>query len=280
MALMAVPLSLSRGKIDYYLLPLLPAASLVVGGHLAAAWDHVDRMWARGALVALALIALVPAAVASRIPTDWLPAWPAQVALIALGAMVALGAALAALRPSPTRLAAVFALGTAATFALLAGAFLPAFRGAQPNADVVADVVREKAWRPDAVMAACGDPARAGRDLLFDARVVVQDRCDVWNPAASHLPFLLLVGPEQRRSLESVPGIREVAVYRCLPAAALSLGPLLAGLEEERFVLLANYRTDDPVAEVKRRRDRKRALRLEAAAWEAAQRAAQAPVRP
>jgi 4-amino-4-deoxy-L-arabinose transferase-like glycosyltransferase len=280
MALMAVPLSLSRGKIDYYLLPLLPAASLVVGAHLAAQWDRIDRAWARAALIALAPIALAPAAVAARLPTDWLPGWTAQVALILVGSAIAFAAALAAARPSPRRLAAVFAGGTAATLALLAGVFLPAFRTAQPNADVVADVRRERAWRPDAVLAACGDPARVSRDLLFEARVVAQERCDVWNPASSHRPFLLLVGPEQRRSLELVPGIREVADYRCLPAAALSLGPILAGLEEERFVLLANYPTDDPVAEVKRRQDRKRALRREAAAYEAAQLQAGAPVRP
>jgi 4-amino-4-deoxy-L-arabinose transferase-like glycosyltransferase len=280
MALMAVPLSLSRGKIDYYLLPLLPAASLVIGAHLAAPWDRVDRVWARAALIAFATISLAPAAVAARVPTDWLPRWAAQVTLICLGSAIALLAALAAIRPSPRRLAAVFAGGTAATFALLAGVFLPAFRTAQPNAGVVADVRRERAWRPDAVLATCGDPARVTRDLLFDARVVAQERCDVWNPASSRRPFLLLVGPEQSRSLESVPGIREVAVYRCLPAAAMSLGPILAGLQEESFVLLANYRTDDPVAEVKRRQDRKRALRREAAAYEAAPLQAGAPVRP
>jgi len=278
MGLMAVPLSLSRGKIDYYLLPLLPAASLVVGAHLAAAWDRIDRAWARGALLAFAPIALVPAALQARIPTEWLPSWPAQVALVAVGAAVALAAALAALRPTPARAALVMGGGTAATLALLAGLFLPAFRSAQPNAAVVADVVRERAWRPDAELAVCGDPARAARDVLFQARVVAQERCDVWNPAASHRPFLLLVRPEQQRSLESVPGLREVATYRCVPAAAMNLGQILAGLEVEPFVLLANYPTDDPVAETKRKQDRKRALRRAAAEWEAEQRAA--AVRP
>ena len=285
MGLMAVPLSLSRGKIDYYLLPLLPAASLVIGSHLAAEWDRTDREWARAALIAFAVIALVPAALQPRIPTDWLPGWPAQVALTVLGAAAALAAALAAARPSPSRVAAVFAGGTAATLALLAGAFLPAFRAAQPNGAVVTDVRRERAWRPDAEVAACGDPARVARDLLFETRLVAQDRCDVWNPASSRLPFLLLVGTEQRRSLESVPGIREVAVYHCVPAAAMTLGQILSGLEPEPFVLLANYHTDDPVAETKRVKDRKRALRRAAADWEAAQRqaagaSAAPPVRP
>jgi 4-amino-4-deoxy-L-arabinose transferase-like glycosyltransferase len=276
-ALMAVPLSLSRGKIDYYLLPLLPAASLVIGSHLAAPWDRIDREWARAALLAFAAIALVPAALQPRLPTDWLPGWPSQVALIAMGAAVALAAALAAARPSPPRLAVVFAGGTAATLAILAAAFLPAFRAAQPNAAVVTDVQRERAWRPDVELAACGDPARVARDLLFHARLTAQERCDVWNPASSRRPFLLLVGPEQRRSLESVPGIREVAVYRCLPAAAMTLGQILGGLEIEPIVLLANYHTDDPMAETKRVKDRKRALRREVAAWEAAGRPVASP---
>jgi 4-amino-4-deoxy-L-arabinose transferase-like glycosyltransferase len=282
MALMVVPLSLSRGKIDYYLLPLMPAASLVVGSHLAARWDAVDLEWARAALVAFAVVALAPVALQARVPTDWLPGWPAQVGLIALGSAIALAAALAAARPTPVRVGAVFAGGTAAMLALLAGVFLPAFRDAQPNAAVVSDVRRERHWRPDATLAACGDPARVARDLLFDARLVAQERCDVWDPASSRLPFLLLVGPEQRRSLEAVPGIREVAVYRCVPAAAMTLGRILSGLDVEPMVLLANYPTDDPVAETKRRQDRKRALRREAAAWEEAKRRAAegAPIRP
>ena len=40
----------------------------------------------------------------------------------------------------------------------------------------------------------------------------------------------------------------------------------MSGLETESFVLLANYHTDDPAAEIKRRRDRKHALREAAAA--------------
>jgi len=280
MGLMAVPLSLSRGKIDYYLLPLLPAASLVIGSHLASEWDRTDREWARAALIAFAVIALVPAALQPRLPTDWLPGWPSQVALIVLGAAVALAAALAAARPSPSRTAAVLAAGTATPLALLAAAFLPAFSSAQPNAAVVADVRRERTWRPDAELAACGDPSRVARDLLFEARLTAQDRCDVWAPASSRLPFLLLVGPEQRRSLDLVPGIREIAVYHCVPAGGMSLGQILGGLETEPIILLANYHTDDPVAETKRVKDRKRALRREAAAWEAAQRQAAASVSP
>jgi 4-amino-4-deoxy-L-arabinose transferase-like glycosyltransferase len=280
MGLMAVPLSLSRGKIDYYLLPLLPAAALVVGAHLSAAWVRLDRTWARVALLVFALITLAPMWMASRLPTDWQPGWEGQKGLVLIGSAVALAAALAATRPTPGRLTQVFTAGTVATFALGAGVFLPAFRAAQPNAEVVDDVRRERAFRPDAGVVVCGDPARVARDLLFEARVVAQERCDVWDPASSHRPFLLLVGPEQRRSLEAVPGIRDVDSYRCVPAASLSLRAVAQGLREERFVLLANYATDDPVAEIKRRQDRKRALRQEAAAYAARLAAEAAAVRP
>jgi len=65
-----------------------------------------------------------------------------------------------------------------------------------------------------------------------------------------------------------------------VPAGGMSLGQILGGLETEPIILLANYHTDDPVAETKRVKDRKRALRREAAAWEAAQRQAAASVSP
>ena len=58
--------------------------------------------------------------------------------LIFFGTGLGVAAAVAAARPSPRRLTLVFAAGTVATFALAAGVFLPAFRAAQPNADVVA----------------------------------------------------------------------------------------------------------------------------------------------
>ena len=60
----------------------------------------------------------------------------------------------------------------------------------------------------------------------------------------------------------------------------MTLGQILGGLETEPIVLLANYPTDDPVAETKRVKDRKRALRREAVAWEAAQREQASPAPP
>jgi 4-amino-4-deoxy-L-arabinose transferase-like glycosyltransferase len=264
MAAMAVPLSLARGKIDYYLLPLLPAASLVVGRYVAAtAWTAVDRLWARCVLVVAAIGFAGLPAVESRLPVEWLPSATAQVLFVLVVAGAALGAGLAAARPTQRRLVGALAGGTSAVALVAVGLFLPAFRARQPNAEVVADVARELAYRPDAHVVVCGDPTRARRDLLFGVRVAAQERCDVWSPASSRIAFLMLVQKEQRLSLASVPGLREVAEYRGLPATALTLGGLLAGLEPEPFVLLANYPTTDPVAETKRKRDRKRALRAE-----------------
>jgi 4-amino-4-deoxy-L-arabinose transferase-like glycosyltransferase len=44
---MLVPLSLSRGKIDYYILPLYPPVSLAIGHFFAMrTWGALERSWA------------------------------------------------------------------------------------------------------------------------------------------------------------------------------------------------------------------------------------------
>ena len=282
MGLMAVPLSLSRGKIDYYLLPLLPAASLVIGSHLAAPWDRADRAWARAALIAFALIALVPAALQPRIPTDWLPAWPAQVALIALGGGrrpgrgPGRGATLTFAGWPPCSRAA-----PRPRFALLAGAFLPAFRDAQPNAAVVTDVQRERAWRPDAELAACGDPvARQPRPSLRRAARPRRTAATCGIPRRRACPSCSSSAPRSGARWSRCRASARSPSIGASPPPAMTVGQILGGLETERIVLLANYPTDDPVAETKRVQDRKRALRQAAAEWEAAQREHPAPAPP
>jgi 4-amino-4-deoxy-L-arabinose transferase-like glycosyltransferase len=262
LALMAVPLSLARGKIDYYLLPLAPAASLVVARFLTARdWDAIDRRWAQATAAAFAAgILLVPLA-AGRVPLDWLAPAPAQVVLVVVAVTAAFLAVMAARRPAPALVAAALGGGTAAVFLVLAAWFLPAFRGAQPNGPLTADVIRERRYRPDAAVVLCSDPVRVQRDLLFDARIVVQERCDLWGLVASSHPFLLVLGPEEAQSLSRLPRVREIATYRGLPATALTLGGIFTGLQPQPLALVANFDTDDPVAEVKRKKDRKRALR-------------------
>jgi 4-amino-4-deoxy-L-arabinose transferase-like glycosyltransferase len=260
--LMLVPLSLSHGKIDYYLLPLYPALSLLIGRFFAGgAFDRFERIWTRTALVllaaALALLPLARHAIAPR----WLPGGVAVAFVFALAVAGAVACGAAAFRPRPQRVLGVLSLSFASVFLGLVSFFLPAFWSAQPNSEIVANVVRERQYRPDAQVVACTDPSRAERDLLFYARIVVANRCDLWSLAPSKAPFLLLLAPSERASLASVPGLREISTHRYLPATALTLDGLLETRPPGVMTLAANYRTDDPVAENKRRQDRKHELR-------------------
>ncbi len=262
LALMAVPLSLARGKIDYYLLPLAPAASLVVARFLCARpWDRFDRRWAQVTASAFGIGMLALPWMTGRVPLDWLPAAPAQVLLVLVCVAASVAALLAARRPTAKRVAGALGGGAAAVFLVLAGWFLPAFRSAQPSGPLVADVVRERAYRRDAVVALCRDPARVQRDLLFGARIVVDERCDLWALAASSHPFLLVLEPGEAQSLALLPNVREIATYRAVPATALTFGGLASGVAPQPLILAANFPTDDPIAEAKRKKDRKRSLR-------------------
>lgn len=264
LGLMLVPLSLSRGKIDYYLLPFYPAASLVVARFFTAVdWRARERNWARVVLVLAAVaLALLPAFLFAQ-PEPWVPSRPALGVLSALLGLAVLASVWAALRPTPPRTLATLAASSAVVIGSLGALVVPAFHAAQPLATVAEDVRRELRFRPEATVVACSDPARVQRELLFHARTVVEERCDLWAIASSSRPFLLILDPEERRSLLAAEGVREVARYRYLPAVALALAGVLERPEPSEMTLAANFATDDPVAEAKRRRDRKRALRGE-----------------
>jgi 4-amino-4-deoxy-L-arabinose transferase-like glycosyltransferase len=261
--LMAVPLSLARGKIDYYLLPLLPAACLIVGRYLVAVpWDRIDRLWARVTLALCACGLLGLLLLDRALPAPWLPGAGPRLALIAVVVAGAWGVVRAAWHPSGPRVLWTLSAASAAAFAVLAAWFLPAFRTAQPNAALVDDVRRELQYTPEAALAFCEDPARVRRDLLFFARLTAEERCDLWATASARRPYLLLVRPQERAALEAAE-LREIGRYRGLPATALTLGGLMAGVSPQDLVLAANFPTADPVAEVKRKKDRKRALAQE-----------------
>jgi 4-amino-4-deoxy-L-arabinose transferase-like glycosyltransferase len=254
-ALVLVPLSLSRGKIDYYLLPIYPAVSLVIGRYFARVpWTRADRAWASVVLAlqaaALALLLVLP----PRIPDAWLPgALPRAL----LPGVVAAGAALfvaVAVRPTPRRAAVVLSSLVAAAWLVIVGWFLPAFASAQPNRAIVADVARERSFRPDFRMAFCSDPTRVRRDVLLHVRVAAFSECDLWSLAGSREPFLLLATPAEDASFRADPRYREIARYRYLPASALTLGGLFAVREPGEVVLGANFATSDPVAERKKKR--------------------------
>jgi hypothetical protein len=207
-----------------------------------------------GAL-ALALAPLL----ASRLPPDWQPPQPLR--WLAHGVALGLCAALAwaALRLTQARATALLAAAPAAVFLFAAGVYLPALRRAQPNAAIVADVSRERIFRPDAQLVFCTDPTRVARDLLFAARVNALERCDLWAPAASRLPFLLLLPEEQREGLRTAT--RFVGEYDYVPGEVTTLSRLMRPVEPARLVLLANYSTTDPEADRRFRKDRKRRVR-------------------
>ena len=260
-----LPLSLSRGKLDYYLLPLYPAIALLVARWLVAVrpWDAFDRAWSRGAsfvaAAGLGALALLP----GRFDAGWLPSPAACQLLVAMAVIAALASLAAAMRPSPRRLFVTLATSSAAMGLILATFFLPAFRAGQPNTALAEDIRRESQFRPEVRVVACDDPARVERDVLFEARVTVERRCDLWNVAPSFQPFLFVLRPEEQASLEAIPGFHEVARYRYLPAATLTLSGLLEPKAAGVMVLGANFATGDPVAEARRKKQRKQELREE-----------------
>ena len=262
LALMLVPLSLSRGKIDYYLLPFYPAASLVIARFfLTVPWRVLERNWARAVLALAAVaLALIPPFLAGH-PEPWVPSRAVLGIVSAAFGCAVLGCTWAALRPTPGRTLPTLALAAALVIGCLGGLVVPAFYAAQPVDALVEDVRREQRYRPDATVVACSDPARAQRDLLFHARTVVEERCDLWALLSSSRPFLLILYPEEGRSLLAAEGVREVGRYRYMPAAALTLAGVLDRPAPAEMALAANFATDDPVAQAKARRDRKRALR-------------------
>src|SRR5262249_1387783 len=102
--LMLVPLSLSRGKLDYYLLPLYPALSLLIGHYVVEwPWRRSEPIWARGVLVRLAGVLVVAVLMPSHIPKHWLPG-PEVRLLVSAATLLGAGALLAvAARPTPPR---------------------------------------------------------------------------------------------------------------------------------------------------------------------------------
>jgi 4-amino-4-deoxy-L-arabinose transferase-like glycosyltransferase len=263
-----VPLSLSRGKIDYYLLPLYPPLSLVLGRYFAAtAWRRRDRNWARIVLLLVAALALMAAAIPHRIPAGWLPPSGRLATFSILAGAGAAWCLWVARSAEPRRVATAVAGLTAVLYLAASTLLLPAFLGAQPNAAIVADVGREHAQRPAAELTLCEDPTRVQRELLFELRLVAVEDCDLWARMASHRPSLALAPEGMARSLEQAPRVRRVAGYRYLPSTALSLEGLLRPPAEDGLALLANYAPREPAARElwkQERRHKERVLRKRA----------------
>jgi 4-amino-4-deoxy-L-arabinose transferase-like glycosyltransferase len=271
LGLMLLPLSASRGKIDYYLLPLYPAAALVLGHFFTArVWTAWERAWARGVLLVSALALLALLRLPTALPAAWLPSATTTGAVVVGTAGLLLLLAYVAWRAQAQQVLAALAGTAFLAFLTLVAVFLPGFREAQPNQRLLADVQRERANTSGVGFAFCEDPVRVHRDVLFHARVVPTERCDLWAAVAAKQPFLLLL-EEQQWSLGRAPGMRHVATYDYVPATVLNLRTLVRGVAPGRLALFANYPAADPLGIVKAKRERRRAIR----AWEQADEAAQ-----
>jgi len=245
LASMLVPLSLSRGKIDYYLLPLLPPVSLLAADFVASAWSRFERTWVRACTALLGLVAALLPFALLRFHEQWRPQGPAA-RLIAVAALLsALGLIGAALRPSPRRVAG--ALAGASSLLAVAGlaVFLPFFEAAGEKPRLLRDLSRELDARPDARLVFCEDPLRVERDLLFERRVASLQRCDLWALAASRTPYLVMLLERERLPLMEIPTMRFAGWYKFMPAEAFTLDGLIRGVEPGRLALIANFETTD-----------------------------------
>jgi 4-amino-4-deoxy-L-arabinose transferase-like glycosyltransferase len=258
-ALMAIPLSLSRGKIDYYLLPLLPPLSLALGRVFAAEpWPglarHLSRAWLVATAAGLVLLARGPAS----LPREWLPSPPVLAACAAAAVAGAVLCLWAARRPGPGRTLGVLAGVSAALVLVLGAVFVPAFAAAQPQQALLEEVRQELAYRPDASLVWCSDPARVQRAVLFEARRAGQERCDLWAAAAA-APALFILDAEAQQSVGQT--LRGISQHRYLPASTLTLRGLVSPAGPGWLYLSANFASDSPLARRREAQAYKRAVR-------------------
>jgi 4-amino-4-deoxy-L-arabinose transferase-like glycosyltransferase len=265
--LMVVPLSLSQGKIDYYLLPLYPLAATLIGVFLAAPAGRGTLAWCRSIAVVAGVLALVGVALfRPKLPPAWLPSAPGRALTVAVGLAAVLSLAWVAWRPSRARLVAVLGAVIAAVFATFVYVWAPAFAKGQGNRRIVNDVLREHAFRRDARLVLCDDPSRVHRDLIFWSSIETHELCELWGAASSRDAYLLLLSEREWASLKRHPRLRLVEDYRYVPAEALGVKSVLRRERLKKLYLAANYPTIDPVAK-KADRLRRREQRLREEKW-------------
>lgn len=255
--LMLVPLSLSRGKIDYYLLPLLPPLSILIGAYLAI--GSPSKVTLRSPAL-LAAVFLSAAAMFPMLPQPFSPS-PATVSgLRGFLLFASFCCVMAALRPTAQRVVSLSAFSALGAALFFFGAIVPAYRAAQPTDELLDHIARERVFTPDLEIAACDDTLRLQRDILFTLRLPVMEQCELWQIASSRRKFLMIVTPAQEKSLRSADQVRHIATSYLLPADITRIGTLFAGAQVSKVGLLANFQTTDPVARWKRNREFKRWL--------------------
>jgi len=255
--LMLVPLSLSRGKIDYYLLPLLPPLSIVIGAYLALGAPSAGTL---RSLALLAAVLLGGAIFFPMLPPPFSPSPSMLGAMKGFFAVASLVCLWTAIRPRTHTVVSVCALSVLGTALFLFGAIVPAYREAQPTEELLDDIARERVYAPDLQIAVCDDTLRLQRDILFTLRIPVVEHCELWQVASSSRKFLMIVTLLQERSLRTADNVRHIASLKHIPADVTRIGTLLEGAQVAKVGLLANFQTEDPVARWKRNREFKRWL--------------------
>ena len=256
-ALMLVPLSLSRGKIDYYLLPVMPPLALVIGAYLGAGAPSTRTM-RLFSLVSAAL--LIGALFFPMLPAPFAPGAESLRVFHTALLVAAVLCVVAAIRPRVTAVVSVVSASVLGAALYLFGAIVPAYRSAQPTEAFLDHIARERVFAPDLKVAVCDDSLRLQRDILFTLRAPVMEECQLWALASSSRKYLLIVTAAQEKSLRSSPAIRHIATLDHLPADVTRIGTLLRGAQVSPVGLLANFATADPVARWKRNREFKRWL--------------------
>jgi 4-amino-4-deoxy-L-arabinose transferase-like glycosyltransferase len=255
--LMAVPLSLSRGKIDYYLLPLLPPLSLLIGTYLAMGEPSPKTL---RILAFSASALLLGAAAFPMLPPPFSPSGSTMEWLARFLVLAAVACLITAVRPVARTIVFVCAVSVLGTALFLFGAIVPAYREAQPTEALLDDVARERVFTPGLRVVVCDDSLRLQRDLLFTLRIPVVEHCELWSAVSNSRKFLFVVNETQERSLRTSETVRHIATRDHLPADVTRIGTLLQGVHASPVGLLANFQTTDPVARRKRNREFKRWL--------------------
>jgi 4-amino-4-deoxy-L-arabinose transferase-like glycosyltransferase len=254
--LMLVPLSLSRGKIDYYLLPILPPLSLLMGAYLA----HGAPRWLLRVLSLLTAALIVGALSFPMLPAPFAPSEGVVRALRVFLGIACLACLWAAVRAHARFVVSVCAATVLGTALFIFGAIVPAYRAAQPTAELLDHIARERVYTPDLRVVVCDDSLRLQRDLLFTLRLPVVEECQLWTVVSSSKKSLVVVTLLQERSLRTADRVRHIASLQHLPADVTRIGTLLKGAVITKIGLLANFETTDPVARWKRNREFKRWL--------------------
>jgi len=240
--LVSALLSVSHGKVDYYLLPLYPAAALLVGRYLqVAVWTRGERLFV-AFLLGVAGVALILLPIPMmRVPLDWRPHGLGMVGVSFVFVVAGLSCLAAVFRTRPATALQAFVLSVWLASGVVNLFLLPSFYSGQPNDVLLAEASRERALRPDLGVAAHEDPTQLHRDLLFYSRLVVEESSDLQSLARSSKPYLLLASPAEAAMLKATAHVREIGSYPYLSLRFFTLSGVFAEPAPDRLVLLANF---------------------------------------